>query len=531
MRREISALLGLVGLRGGGGARRRAGGLVLWVVAAGLALVPQAGVSRAGAPLGRPNVVFMLADDLGQRDLGCYGSTFYETPHLDGMARQGARFTDAYASCPVCSPTRASIMVGKWPQRTGITDYIGAAGPNRWRRNTKLLPAPYRDRLDLAEITLAEAFRQAEYATFFAGKWHLGPEGFWPEDQGFDINKGGCAWGAPSAGKRYFSPYGNPRLPDGPPGEHLPDRLASEAVRFIEAHRHRPFFVYLSFYSVHTPLMAREDLRQKYEAKRRRLGLEAKWGREEPRDVRLVQEHPVYAAMVEAMDLAVGKVLAKLEELDLSDNTLVIFTSDNGGLSTSEGWPTSNLPWRAGKGWLYEGGIREPLLVRWPKVVRAGMVIDTPVASPDFFPTLLEAAGLRPAPGQQLDGQSLLPLLCGTGRLADRALYWHYPHYGNQGGAPGAAIRRGPWKLIEWFEEAKVELFNLAEDPGETRDRAGAEPQRAAQLRGELHAWLRAVEAKFPTPNPAFDPTKPNGRESRRVAAGRPALPGRLTAR
>lgn len=530
--RRNSSVLGTCGLSPGRGRTwGRLGGLRLWVAAAGVAIVAQAVGGRAGEPVARPNVVFMLADDLGQRDLGCYGSTFYETPHLDRMARQGARFTDAYASCPACSPTRASIMVGKWPQRTGVTDYIGAAGPDRWKRNTKLLPAPYRDRLDLAEITLAEAFRQAGYATFFAGKWHLGPDGFWPEDQGFDINKGGCAWGAPAGGKRYFSPYGNPRLPDGPPGEHLPDRLATETVRFIEAHRHRPFFVYLSFYSVHTPLMAREDLRQKYEAKRRRLGLEAKWGREEPRDVRLVQEHPVYAAMVEAMDLAVGKVLAKLDELGLSDNTLVIFTSDNGGLSTSEGWPTSNLPWRAGKGWLYEGGIREPLLVRWPRVVQPGMVIDTPVASPDFFPTLLEAAGLQPAPGQQLDGQSLLPWVRGTGRLADRALYWHYPHYGNQGGAPGAAIRRGPWKLIEWFEDGKVELFNLAEDPGETHDRSAAEPQRAAQLRAELHAWQRAVGAKFPTPNPAFDPAKPNGRESRRVAAGRPGLSGGLTAR
>ncbi len=513
----------------GGGNGVGGSGLNLGVLAAALVVVVQGATGRAAEPASRPNVVFMLADDLGQRDLGCYGSTFYETPHLDRMARQGARFTDAYASCPVCSPTRASIMVGKWPQRTGITDYIGAPAPERWKRNTKLLPAPYRDRLDLAEVTLAEAFRQAGYATFFAGKWHLGPEGFWPEDQGFDINKGGCAWGAPSGGKRYFSPYGNPRLPDGPPGEHLPDRLASETVRFIEANRHRPFFVYLAFYSVHTPLMAREDLRQKYEAKRRRLGLEAKWGREEPRDVRLVQEHPVYAAMVEAMDLAVGKVLAKLDELGLSDNTLVIFTSDNGGLSTSEGWPTSNLPWRAGKGWLYEGGIREPLLVRWPKVVRPGTVIDTPVASPDFFPTLVEAAGLA-APGQ-LDGQSLLPVLRGTGGLAERALYWHYPHYGNQGGAPGAAIRRGPWKLIEWFEDGKVELFNLAEDPGETRDRAGAEPQRVAQLRAELHAWQRDVGAKFPTRNPAFDPAKPSGRESRRVAAGRPATPATLTAR
>ncbi len=495
-------------------------GLGIWLGTA--ALGELLGIGWAGEDVSRPNVVFILADDLGQRDLGCYGSTFYETPNLDRLARQGARFTDAYAACPVCSPTRASIMVGQWPQRTGITDYLGAPGPKSWNRNTILLPAPCRDRLALEELTLAEALGRAGYATFFAGKWHLGPEGFWPEDQGFDVNKGGCAWGAPMGGKRYFSPYANPRLSDGPPGEHLPDRLATETARFIEQNRARPFFVFLSFYSVHTPLLAREDLRQKYEAKRQRLGLEARWGREEPRDVRLVQEHPVYAAMVEAMDLAVGKVMAKLDELALSDNTLVIFTSDNGGLSTSEGWPTSNHPWRAGKGWLYEGGIREPLLVRWPKVVRPGTEIATPVTSPDFFPTLLEAVGLHAQPGQRLDGISFLPLLRGTTRLPERTLFWHYPHYGNQGGAPGAAIRRGKWKLIEWFEDGKVELFNLADDPGETRNLAAGEPQRVDQLRTELHAWQHEVGAKFPTTNAAYDPAKPNGRESPRVTRDPP---------
>ncbi len=476
-------------------------------------------LSLATVLAAQPNIVFFLVDDLGQRDLGCYGSSFYETPNLDRLAKEGALFTDAYAACPVCSPTRASIMSGQWPQRTGITDYIGASTkPEQWKRNTKSLPAPYTDRLALDTPTLAKAMKGAGYATFFAGKWHLGPEGWWPENQGFDINMGGIDRGGPYGGKKYFSPYGNPRLTDGPDGEHLPDRLATETAKFIETHKDRPFFAYLSFYSVHTPLIARDDLRKKYEEKRDRLGLTEKWGREYERDVRLVQEHAVYAAMVEAMDLAVGKVLAKLDELGLRDNTLVIFTSDNGGLSTSEGWPTSNLPLRGGKGWMYEGGIREPLLVRWPAVVKAGSVFGTPVSSPDFFPTLLEAANAKPQPDQTLDGMSLMPVFKG-GTPPERPLFWHYPHYGNQGGAPSAAIRRGDWKLIEWQEDGRTELFNLAKDLSEQNDLAGKEPRRVTQLRDELHVWQQDVGAKFPIDNPDFDANKPSGREAKRPTA------------
>lgn len=462
------------------------------------------------------NVVFFLADDLGQRDVGCYGSTFYETPNIDQLAKDGARFTDAYAACPVCSPTRASVMTGQWPQRSGITDYIGAPmRPELWKRNTPSLPAPYSDRLALDAPTLAKSMKAAGYATFFAGKWHLGPEGHWPENQGFDINMGGTDRGGPYGGKKYFSPYGNPRLPDGPPGEHLPDRLATETAKFIEANRGRPFFAFLSFYDVHTPLMAREDLRRKYEEKRARLGLTEQWGREEPRDVRLSQDHAVYAAMVDAMDQAVGKVLAKLDELGLRENTLVVFTSDNGGLSTSEGWPTSNRPLRGGKGWIYEGGIREPLVVRWPGVAKAGTTLATPVGSPDFLPTLLDAAGAKSAAGQRVDGVSLRPLLA-DGAKPDRALFWHYPHYGNQGGAPAAAIRRGDWKLIEWLEDGRLELFNLAADLSETTNLAAREPGRVATPQAELHAWQKDVGARAPTPNPGYDAAKPNGRAAAR---------------
>ncbi|MHA3774102.1 sulfatase [Verrucomicrobiota bacterium sgz303538] len=464
----------------------------------------------------KPNIVIFLADDLGQRDLGCYGSTFYETPNIDRLAKDGAKFTSAYAACPVCSPTRASLLTGQYPTRTGVTDYIGADGPEKWKRNTKLLPAPYSDRLSIEKVTIAEMLKEAGYSTFFAGKWHLGPKGWWPENQGFDVNMGGIDQGGPYGGNKYFSPYDNPRLPDGPSGEHLPDRLASETVKFIAEHKDKPFIAYFSFYSVHTPLMAREDLRKKYEEKRRRLGLETKWGREFERDVRLVQDHAVYAGMVEAMDEAVGKVLRALDEHGLREKTLVIFTSDNGGLSTSEGWPTSNMPLRGGKGWLYEGGIREPLIVRWPGVVNSGAEIDTPVSSPDLFPTLMEIAnGTAPA-DQKLDGVSLVPLFKSDAKLADRPLFWHYPHYGNQGGAPGGAVREGDWKLIEWYEDGRHELYNVRDDLGEEHDLAAQMPDKVEQLAAKLDSWRKETNAVMSAKNEHFDPARPNGRAAKR---------------
>ena len=459
------------------------------------------------------NIVFFVVDDLGQRDLGCYGSTFYETPNLDRLAKQGAMFPNAYAACPVCSPTRASILTGQYPQRTGITDYIGAAQPAKWKRNTPHLPAPYAEQLALESVTLAESLKAHGYATFFAGKWHLGGDGFSPEDQGFDINMGGLERGGPYGGKKYFSPYGNPKLPDGPEGEHLPDRLASEASKFIEANRDKPFFVYLPFYSVHTPLMARPDLVQKYEQKRSQLPQKDVFGDEPPRRVRLTQDHAVYAGMVEAMDQAVGKVVAKLNELQLAEDTLVIMTSDNGGLSTSEGSPTSNLPLRAGKGWLYEGGNRTSLIMRWPGVISPGMVNESHVISPDYFPTILEAAGFPLEPDHHKDGVSHLASLRTGEPTANRPLFWHYPHYGNQGGAPGAAILDGDWKLIEWFDSDTVELFNLATDPGEKHNVAADNRELVERLQQTLHTWQSEVGAVHSSVNPGFDPSKPNGRK------------------
>ncbi len=461
-----------------------------------------------------PNIVIFLADDLGAHDLGCMGSSFYETPHIDRLAAQGARFTQGYAACPVCSPSRASLMTGKWPVRTGVTDYIGAAQPGGWNRNTKLLPAPYQTQLDLSETTLAEVCKSAGYATMHAGKWHLGPEPNWPEHQGFDVNKGGHAAGGPYGPGKYFSPYGNPRLEDGPPGEHLPDRLARECSEFITEHRDRPFYVNFWTYDVHTPLMGRADLVARYEEKRRRLGLEPAYGREALRDVRLVQEHAVYAAMVEALDEAVGQVLRTLDELKLTDNTLVIFSSDNGGLSTSEGWPTSNLPLRGGKGWMYEGGLRVPLIIRWPGVAAAGSVIETPAVTPDLFATVAAAIG-RPTPS---DGIDLAPVLKGEPR-EPRPLYWHYPHYGNQGGAPGSAIRIGQHKLIAW-EEGGVELFDLEADPGEQSPLS--DPEKSSELVEKLILWKEQVGAKTPLVNVKYDPDRPSGRGAKNPTEKRP---------
>jgi arylsulfatase A-like enzyme len=451
----------------------------------------------------QPNIVVFLVDDLGARDVGCFGSTFYETPRIDRVAREWMRFTAAYAACPVCSPTRASMMTGKYPQRTGITDYINTRGtnqPDKWPRNTRLLPAPYSDHLALSERTIAEVLRDAGYATFFAGKWHLGGDGFLPSNQGFEINKGGMEWGSP---KSYFSPYRNRLLADGPKGESLTLRLGEETCKFIESNRDHPFFAYLSFYSVHIPLEAREELVAKFKAKAEKLTTpKQEWGKERQSKVRLVQNNPVYAAMIEETDTAIGNVLDKLDELGLAKNTLVLFTSDNGGLSTAEGHSTSNLPLRGGKGWMYEGGIRVASIVRWPGVVKPGSESATPIISNDYFPTFADAADAKLS-GEKIDGESLTPLFRGE-EIADRALYWDYPHYGNQGGAPASAIRQGKWKLIEWREDGSRELFNLDEDPGELKNLADDQPELVTVLLAKLSNWRAEVGAKKLESNPRY---------------------------
>jgi len=456
----------------------------------------------AGAGKRRLNVVFILIDDMGWTDAGCYGSTFYETPHIDRLAAEGMRFTDAYAACPVCSPTRASIMAGKYPARLNLTNWLSG------RIRKKLIGAPYIGQLPLEEVTLAEAFKQAGYATCFVGKWHLGGEPFYPEHQGFDVNVAGNRTGTPAGG--YFSPFKNPQLTDGPKGEYLTDRLTDEALRFLDASRHKPFLLYLSHYAVHTPIQAKKDLTEKYKAKAEGLP-PPKGPRHLPEggtQARQVQDHPVYAGMVQSMDESVGRVMAKLDGLGLAGRTAVFFMSDNGGYSTTRGGPTSNVPLRAGKGWLYEGGIREPMIVKWPGVTRPASTCSVPVTSTDFYPTMLDMAGLALRPGQHRDGVSLAPLLKGAGSLPRKAIYWHYPHYSPQGGTPSGAVREGDFKLIEFFEDSRLELYNLRSDIGEKHDLAAERPDLAARLRKMLHDWRRAVDARMPRPNPDFKQRK-----------------------
>ncbi len=457
----------------------------------------------------KPNILLILLDDYGWRDTGCYGSTFYETPNLDKLAAQGMLFTDAYASCPVCSPTRASIMTGKYPATVGITNFIAGNG---WG---KLKGVPYVHCLPDDEVTLAHALKRGGYQTWHVGKWHLGAAGHEPHDVGFDVNIGGGRHGMPHKG--YFSPWDLPNLENGPEGEYLTDALTDHAVRLIDGAGDQPFFLNLWHYTVHTPIQAPPELVAKYEKKAKELGLDAAHTFEEgefhpclhKKDQRvrrrLLQSDPTYAAMIESMDTGIGRVLEALERNGKAENTLVLFTSDNGGLSTSEGSPTCNAPLAEGKGWMYDGGVREPLLVRWPDKVAAGSRCEAPVTSTDFYPTLLEAAGLAPMPEQHVDGVSIMSLLRGEASLDREAIFWHYPHYSNQGGTPGCSIRCGDWKLIEFFEDWHVELYNLREDIGETNDLAEVKPELAAELRAKLVAWRESIEAKIPEVNEGYE--------------------------
>ncbi len=464
----------------------------------------------------RPNFVFILIDDLGWRDLGCYGSSFYETPHLDRLAAEGMRFTDAYAACPVCSPTRASLLTGRYPARLGLTDWIDNAGRLHPLRG-RLVDVPYLKELRHSEPCVATSLRAAGYQTWHVGKWHLGGEPYYPETHGFERNVGGCDWGSPRHG--YLSPWGLPNLPDGPAGEYLTDRLTDEAIRLLgDRDTDRPFFLNFWHYAVHIPIQAREDCVAKYRDKARALRLDqtTPFVEGEPFPTlnrrgarvqrRVVQSDVVYAAMVENLDTNVGRLLAALDEAGLADDTVVMFTSDNGGLATAEGSPTCNHPLQDGKGWMYEGGTREPFLVRWPGHVRAGSVCQTPITSPDLYPTLLELAGLPPEPEHHLDGVSFAPLLAECGPPDREAIFWHYPHYGNQGGTPGCSVRIGDYKLIEFFEDGRLELYNLREDIAEAVNLVERMPALASQMHERLVAWRTAIGALRPAPNPDVEP-------------------------
>ena len=453
-----------------------------------------------------PNIVFILIDDMGWTDLGCYGSDFYETPKIDQLAESGMRFTHAYAASAVCSPTRAALLTGKHPGRLHITHAIPIQGHLRLVGPLPLIPAIYNKNLPLEEVTIAEALKDAGYATASMGKWHVcWDEAYYPEKQGFDINLAGNNMGNPGT---YFYPYKGswrmtPKHPliewtlfeDGQQGEYLTDRLTDEAVSFIEAHKDQPFFLYLSHYAVHTPMQAKKTLIHKYKDKAKGTH----------------HGHAKYAAMIQSVDQSVGRVLAKLQELGLDENTLVIFYSDNGG----HGKITSAHPLRGNKGNFYEGGIRVPLIVRWPGVVEQASTCETPITTMDFYPTLLDAAGLPADPGQHVDGVNLMPVLTQSGGLDRDALYWHFPNYIGAGhpdpSTPCSAIRVDEWKLIHFYEDNRIELYNLRDDLGEKHNLAAVYPDKTKQLHTRLVAWLHDANVQMPTPNPLYQKAKDPG--------------------
>lgn len=528
------------------------------LLAAALAVVSCA-LHAADTHSEKLNVVFFLVDDLGWADLGYEGSTLYHTPNIDGFAKRGVRFSNAYSTCPVCSPSRASILTGKYPARLHLTDWLPG------RKNfpfQKLKNANTVQHLPYDQPTLPQVLKANGYRTAIFGKWHLGEEKDSTQRQGFDLHVPDWNRGWPN--DTYFSPYGMKGLEGGPPGEYLTDRLTTEALKWVETNKDQPFFLYLAHFAVHDPIMGRGDLVVKYEHELNHLPhpsgapfvLEGNPDDANPlspeklsslmkqdkryeafgllphRTVKIKQhqDNPQFAGMVESMDESLGRVLAKLNELKLDDKTIVIFFSDNGGMSGAnlgnpqksiskykldKQFSTSNLPLRGGKGWLYEGGIREPLIIYWPNESKNGTVCSTPVIGTDFYATILDMLQVHPTSSGDdgKDGVSLVPLLKGddqaSEKLANRPIYWHWPHYSNHGAqSPGGAVRVGNYKLIEYYENNTVQLFDVQNDPGEQHDLSHTATEKARELTALLHAWRKQVNAEMPLPNPDYDPAK-----------------------
>ncbi len=451
----------------------------------------------------KPNFVFLLVDDLGWGDFGCYGARFHETPHIDRLAEQGMLFRNGYAACTVCSPSRAAIMTGCYPARLHLTDWI--AGHNQPK--AKLSIPDWSMRISHEQVTLPEAFKDAGYATAFLGKWHLMPNGqpdfdeHYPTAHGFDINVGGREWGQPKGPGKYFSPFGMPNLDDGEPGDFLTDKLTDAAIEFLEARKsEQPFLLYFSYYTLHGPIMAPPELVEKYKTKAATF--------DNSKDEFL---NPARAGMVEKLDDSVGRIMTKLEQMGIADNTVIILTGDNGG---DHDKTTGGL--RDFKGFSHEGGVREPFVVKWPGKTAVGSTCEEMVIGTDFYPTMLEMAGLPQRPEQHRDGVSIVPLLTGAKTSLPReTLYWHYPHYHRT--KPYGAIRHGDWKLIEFFENGSLELFNLAADPRETQNLAETQPEKTQELLAMLQRWRTSVDAQIMTDNPAYDPapTKPQPKHNK----------------
>ncbi|MCC5906223.1 MAG: sulfatase [Balneolaceae bacterium] len=462
----------------------------------------------------KPNVIIFFVDDLGWVDTGVTGSDLYNTPNIDRLAKEGMLFTDAYSSSTICSPTRASLMTGMAPERTRVTDWIDGHWVNQgeaWRAERPLQPPVWTAKLELHHHTIADLLSENGYRTAHIGKWHLTPrsndpeivEPYYPHNRGFEVNISGNQWGAPGS---YFWDYRRSgldglesRVANFPPeketkGLYLTNMKTNHVVRLIQEWQNEPFFINFSYYQVHTPIQGRPDMVHYYQQI-----LDS--GED------FLHTDPEYAAMVEAVDRSVGRVHAKLEELGLDDNTLIIFTSDNGGLDRGDGTPTNNYPLREGKGTAYEGGIRVPMIVRWPGVIPEGTVSEEPVITHDFFPTILEITGAEASSEHfvNLDGVSLMPILENPSVTLDReALYWHYPHYHTQGATPYTAVRAGDWKAIHFYEDDRIELYNLVEDISEVNDLSNEMPEKAEEMRSMIEARRDAVDAQIPITNPLY---------------------------
>jgi len=441
-----------------------------------LALLLALSTSAFAGPAQSPNVIVILVDDLGLTDLSCYGSQFYETPNIDQLAKDGVKFTQAYSSSTVCSPTRAALLTGKYPARLHLTDWI----PGYPSPADKLKSPTWQKFLSPDEITLAQQFKSAGYSTVLIGKWHLAPnekdaDAYSPLKYGFDLNIGGNHLGQPGS---FFSPYKIPTLTDGPVGEFLTDRESVEAVKFIEQNQDKPFFLYLAHYAVHQPIAGKPEVIKKFEQKDTR---------------HLKQNNATYAALISSVDDSLGKIRATLQRLKLSDNTIIVFTSDNGGLTKV----TDNSPARAGKGSAYEGGVRVPFIIYGPAITTPNSSVATPIQTIDIYPTLVEMSGITAKPST-VDGLSLAQLLKSHTALASRDLYWHYPHYHTGGATPHSTIRSGDYRLVHFYEDNRDELYNLATDPSETKDLATTDSETTNCLRAKLDGWLKSVDAQLP---------------------------------